>query len=143
VAGSHSAGRDRQARDYKRRGCGILADDRGLHAIIENLVRRAADRLESGDMTAQDALQVLVNDEAAPDKPGVAEHHGKQPNDAFDAGIVSKFHLEMGEVDLRLLTRRRFEAHFETGRAQRPQVAHAVSENAVAARVPAFLGLPP
>jgi len=33
---------------------GILADDRGLHAIIENLVRRAADRLESGDMTVQE-----------------------------------------------------------------------------------------
>jgi hypothetical protein len=41
---------------------GILADDRGLHAIIEDLTRCAADRLESGDMTAQDALQVLVTE---------------------------------------------------------------------------------
>jgi hypothetical protein len=122
---------------------GVLADDRGLHAIIEDLTRRTADRLESGDMTAQDALQVLVNDEAAPDKPGVAEHHGKQPNDALDAGIVGKLHLEMGEVDLRLPARRRFEAHFETGRARRPQIPHAVSENAVAARVSALLDLAP
>ena len=106
-------------------------------------MRRAANRLESGDMTAQDALQVLVNDEAAPDKPGVAEHHGKQPNDALDAGLVGKLHLEMGEVDLRLLAWRRFEAHLESGRARRPQVAHAVSENAVAARVAAFLDLAP
>ena len=94
-------------------------------------------------MTAQDALQVLVNDEAAPDKPGEAKHHGKQPNDAPDAGLVGKLHLEMGEVDLRLLAWRRFEAHFESGRARRPQVTHAVSETAVAARVAAFLGFPP
>ena len=47
----------------------VLADDRSLHAIIEDLMRRAADRLESGDMTAQHALQVLVNDETAPDEP--------------------------------------------------------------------------
>ena len=122
---------------------GVFADDRSLDSIIEDLVRRAADRLESGDMTAQDALQVLVNDAAAPDKPGVAERHGKQPNDALDAGLVGKLRLEMGEVDLRLLAWRRFEAHFETGRARRPQVAHAVSENAVAARVAALLDLAP
>ncbi len=66
-------------------------------------MRRAADRLESGDMTAQDALQVLVNNEAAPDEPGVAKHRGKQPDDALDARLVGELHLEMGEVDLRLL----------------------------------------
>jgi hypothetical protein len=53
-----------------------------------------------------------VNDEAAPDKPGVAENHGKQPNDAPDAGLIGKFQLEMAEVDLGLITRRRFEAQF-------------------------------
>ena len=38
---------------------GVLADDRGLHAIVEDRARRAADRLEGGDVTAQDALQIL------------------------------------------------------------------------------------
>ena len=36
---------------------GVLADDRGLHAIVEDLARRAADRLQGGDMTAQDACR--------------------------------------------------------------------------------------
>src|ERR1700730_5264425 len=94
-------------------------------------------------MTAQDALQVLVNDEAAPDKTGGAKHQGNHPTDAPAAGPVGKLHLEMGEVDLRLLAWRRFEAHFESGRARRPQITHAVSETAVAARVAAFLGFPP
>ncbi len=35
----------------------VFADDRCLHPIVEDFVRRAADRLESGDMTAQDALR--------------------------------------------------------------------------------------
>ena len=35
----------------------ILADDRGLHAVVEDLAGNAADRLESGDMTAQDACR--------------------------------------------------------------------------------------
>jgi hypothetical protein len=31
---------------------GILADHRGLHAIVEDLPRRAADRREGGDVAA-------------------------------------------------------------------------------------------
>src|SRR6185437_15605444 len=54
---------------------GVLADDRGLHAIVEDRARRAADRLEGGDVAAQDTLQILVEDEPRPDQPGVAEHH--------------------------------------------------------------------
>ena len=61
---------------------GVLADDRGLHAIVEDGARRAADRLEGRDMAAQDALQVLVEDEPRPHQPGVAEHHREQPDDA-------------------------------------------------------------
>ena len=47
----------------------VLADDRGLHAVVQDLARYAVDRLEGGDMAAQDALQVLVDDEAPPDQP--------------------------------------------------------------------------
>src|SRR5689334_2678744 len=35
---------------------GVLADDRGLHAIIEDRARRAANRLEGGDVAAQDGF---------------------------------------------------------------------------------------
>ena len=31
---------------------GILADDRGLHAVVEDLARRPADRLQGGDVAA-------------------------------------------------------------------------------------------
>ena len=66
-------------------------------------------------MAAQDALQILVEDEARPDQPGVAEHHREQPDDALDAGLVGELDLEPGEVDLRLLAGRRLEAHLEAG----------------------------
>ena len=49
---------------------GVLADDRGLHAIVEDGARRAADRLEGRDVAAQDALQVLVEDEPRPTSTG-------------------------------------------------------------------------
>src|SRR4051794_24463177 len=39
---------------------GILADHRGLHAVVEDLPRRAPDRGQGRDMAAQDGLQVLV-----------------------------------------------------------------------------------
>ena len=45
----------------------------------------------------------------------VAEHHGEQPDDALDAGLVGELDLELGEVDLGLLAGRRLEAHLEAG----------------------------
>ena len=46
---------------------GVFADDRGLHAIVEDRARCPADRLEGGDVAAQDALQILVEYEPRPD----------------------------------------------------------------------------
>ena len=48
---------------------GILADHRRLHAVVENFLRNPADRFERRNVTAQDGLQVLVDDEARPDQP--------------------------------------------------------------------------
>ncbi len=98
---------------------GILADHRGLHAVVEDLARRAADRFERGDVAAQDGLQVLVHDEARPDQARVAEHHREQPDDARDAGLVGELDLEAGEIDLRLLAGRRLEADLERRRPAR------------------------
>ena len=42
----------------------VLAGHRGLHAVVEDLDRHAADRLEGLDMTAQQRLQVLVENVA-------------------------------------------------------------------------------
>jgi hypothetical protein len=105
------------------------------------MVRRAPDRLESRDVAAQDALQILVEDEPRPDQPGVTEHHRKEPDDALDARLVGELDLEPGEVDLGLLARRRLEARFVSDAADRPDIAHAVAHNAVAAGKAALLHL--
>ena len=117
----------------------LLADDRGLHAIVEDLARDAADRLEGGDVTAQDALQVLVDYEARPDQPGITEHHREQPDDALDARLVGKLHFELGEVDLRLLAGRRLEADFKAGRARAAAARATVRDRGVAALISTLL----
>lgn len=90
-----------------------LADDSGLHPVVENLARGAADRLKGRDMAAQDGLEVLVDDEARPDQPGMAEHEGEEPDDPRGAGFVEEAHLEAGETDLRLRAGRGLETHLE------------------------------
>jgi hypothetical protein len=53
---------------------GILADDRGLHAVIEDLARSPANRFARGNVAAQHGLQVLVNDETSPDQTRMAKY---------------------------------------------------------------------
>ena len=120
---------------------GVLADDRGLHAIVEDRARRSADRLQSGDMAAKDALQILVEDEPRPDQAGVAQHHREQPDDTLNTRLVGELDLKPGEVDLRLLAWRSLEARFKSGAAGRTNVAHAVAHDAVAAGKAALLDL--
>ena len=64
-------------------------------------------------MTAQDRLHVLVQDKSRPDQPAEAEHEREQPDDARDRWLVRELQLELGEVDLRLVARRRLEADLE------------------------------
>jgi hypothetical protein len=80
----------------------VLAGHRGLHAIVEDLDRYAADRLEGLDMTAQQRLQVLVEDVAREQEARVAEHQAEQPDDPAGAGIVDEVDNEASEVDLGL-----------------------------------------
>lgn len=47
---------------------GVLAKDSGLHAVVEDLARSAADRFQSGDMAAKHCLQVLMDNEPRPDQ---------------------------------------------------------------------------
>ena len=103
---------------------------------------RAAERLEGCDMAAQHGCQVLVDDEARPDQPRVAEHHGEQPDDARRAGLVGEHDLEAGEIDLALLAGRRSRsAPRKAGSARRPDVAQEVGDRGVAPRVAALLQL--
>lgn len=88
----------------------ILAGDRRLHAIVEDLDRHAADRGKGLHVTAQQRLQILVQDEACLDVPGMAEHQREQPDDAGRARRIREGDDEAGEVDLRLLAGRGLEA---------------------------------
>ena len=45
---------------------GVLADHRGLHPVVEDLARHAAERREGGDVAAQHGLQVLVQARSGP-----------------------------------------------------------------------------
>jgi|tagenome__1003787_1003787.scaffolds.fasta_scaffold20380131_1 hypothetical protein len=101
----------------------ILAEDRGFHAIVQNLAWTAADRFESGDVTAQNTLQILMYDEAGPDQPGLGEDHGEEPDDTPDSRLVGELHVELRKTDLRLFAGRRPETHFEAICARRPQFA--------------------
>ena len=120
----------------------VLADDRRLHPVVEDLARHAAERLEGRQVAAQHGLQVLMQDEAGPDQAAVAEHQGEQPDDPGHARLVGERHLELGEVDLRLLAGRGLEADLEDGGRRRPQLAQRVRDGGVAALVAALLQLP-
>ena len=99
-------------------GLGILAAEHGAHAVVEDLLRHAAKRLEGGGVAAQQRLQVLVQHEAAPQHAAVAEHQREQPDDPLGARLVGEHRAEMREVDLRLPAGRRLEAHLEAAPAR-------------------------
>ncbi len=67
-----------------------LAQHRRLHAMVEDLGRHPAQRLEGSNMAAQNGLQILVRDEAAPHHAAVAEHQREQLDDPLAAGLVGK-----------------------------------------------------
>jgi len=74
-----------------------------------------------------------MDNKTGPDQPGVTKHHREQRDDALDPWLIDELDLEPGEVDLRLVTRWRFKAHFEACRSGRPQLAYAIADDAVAA----------
>jgi len=91
----------------------ILPEHGGFHAIVEDLPGRAAEGLKRCDVAAQHGSEVLVQNEASPDQPRVAEHQGEQPDDALGPGFVGERDLEAGEVDLALNARWRLKADLE------------------------------
>ena len=77
-----------------------------------------------------------MHDERRPDQPGVAQHHREQPDDANGAGLVGELGAELGEVDLRLLPRRRLEPALEADGGGWPDRAQELGELAVTTRMP-------
>ena len=117
------------------------AGHRGLHAVVEDLPRRAADRLEGSGMAAQHRGEILVHHEPGPDQAAVAEHHGEQPDDPRRGGLVGEHDVEPGEVHLTLLAGRGLEADLERRIDDWPDIAQEVGDGRVAALVSPFLQL--
>src|SRR5215207_1694679 len=119
------------------------ADDRGLHAVIEDLARSPANGFERGNVTAQHALQVLVNHKTSPDQTRMAKYQREQPDDTRDAGLIGERDLEAGEIDLGLLAGRRLEAHLEWFDRLWPDLAHGTLHGRIAAGVTPLAQLTP
>ena len=79
--------------------------------------------------------------EAGPQHAAVTEHQREQPDNPLRAWLIGEHRAEMREVDLRLTSGRRLEAHLEGSRLGRPDLAQEVGENAVAAGVAEFAQL--
>jgi hypothetical protein len=94
-------------------GLGILAVEHRSHAVIEDLLGHASERLECRCVTAQQRLQILMQHEAAPEHAAVAQHHREQPDDPLDAGLIGEDRSEMREIHLRLAAGRGLEADLE------------------------------
>jgi hypothetical protein len=84
-----------------------------------------------------------VDDEARPDQPAEAEHHGEQPNDARDAGLVGEHDFEAREIDLGLRAGRRLKPYLEGFDRLRPDLAHRALHRRIPADVPPFPQLAP
>lgn len=120
----------------------VLADHRGLHPVIEKLLRHTAHGRERGDVAAHDGLQVLARDEPPPEPPAVAQDDGEQPDLARDAGLVRERDGELGEVYLRLASGRRLEATLEPRACRWPDLPQKIGHPRIAAFVAHIPDLP-
>src|SRR4051794_2763218 len=118
-----------------------LAQHGGLHAVIQDLRRGAAQRLEGADMAAQHRRQVLAIDEAGPHQATVAEHQREQPDDPLRPRLVGEGGPKMSEIDLGLLTRRGLEAALERLWNWRPDGAQEILQRGVASGIAPLLDL--
>jgi len=119
-----------------------LTDDGGLHAVVKDLMGDAADRVERRHMAAQDRLHVLVMDKPCPDQPAKAEHEREQPDDAGDRRLVRELQLELGEVDLRLVARRRLEADLKGRQSGPTKLAQHISDGGVPTPISTLAAFP-
>ncbi len=53
AAGSHNAAQVEKSAVVDDKTIRVVADNRGLHAVVENLARHTADRLKRGNVAAQ------------------------------------------------------------------------------------------
>jgi len=115
---------------------GILIDHRGFHPVVEHFRRGTAHRIEGVDVAAHHRLQILGRTEPAPQPAAMAQHHREQPEDPGHTRLIAERHLELGEVDLGLPSRRCLEASLELDQSRRTALAQEVRHSRVAALEP-------
>lgn len=118
-----------------------LAEYGRLHAVVQDLVRCAAEVLEGQHVAAQHRAQVLMQHVLAPEVAAVAEHHGEEPDAVLHAGLLGELDHEVCEVDLRLAARGGLEADLERRDHGRSDRAQEVVESSDAAGVAALAQL--
>ena len=120
----------------------VLADDRGFHAVVEDLPWHAAEVVEGRQVAAHDFIQALARHEAGEEVTAEAQHHGEQPDHSGLARLVGEAEAEVGEVDLGLLARPCLEAALEDRRWGRTDLTHEVFDGRGAARIAQLPDLP-
>src|SRR5215212_10133327 len=111
------------------------AADHGAHAVIEDLARHTPERREGRGVAAQKRMQVLMQDEAAPEEAAVTEHQREEPHDALGAWCIGEADPKLCEVDLRLPARRCLEPTLETCRLPWADGAQEVFDHGIAPRI--------
>ena len=114
---------------------GIVAVEQGAHAVVEDFRRYAAKLGEGVGMASQQRLHVLVQHEAAPHHPAVAEHEREQPDDPLGSRLVGKDRAEMSEIHLRLTAGRRLETDLKAGGRSWTHLAQEILQRRVSAGI--------
>ena len=142
--GSRSGGRGRQDCDYtRRRPSGSSPTTAVFMRSVQDLPRNAAEIGEGGHVASQHRAEVLMDYEAVPHQPRVAQHEREQPHDAFGAWLVGELDLEAGQIHLGLQAGRRFEAHLDRQGNGRPDGGDGALDRRVGAPEAALLAVPP
>ena len=77
-------------------------------------------------MASQQRLHVLMQHEAAPHHPTVAEHEREQPDDPLRSRLVGKDRAEVGKIHLPLTARWRLETDLKPGGRSRANLTQEV-----------------
>ena len=92
-----------------------LADDRRLHAVVEDLAGTPPIASKAAMWQRRTVCRSWCRTKRAQINRLIAEHEREQPDDPRHRRLVGEDDLELGKVDLRLLARRRLEANLEAG----------------------------
>jgi hypothetical protein len=119
----------------------IFTADHRTHAVIEDFGRHTAESGEGIGVAAQQRLHILMQHEAAPHHPTVAEYQREQPHDPLCLRLVGENGAEMREVHLRLAAGRCLKADFKAGGVAGTRLAQEVLHRRVSTTIAELMDL--